>query len=337
MMFHPLNPRSLSVIGRAALLGLAALALPAGSAIGQDAPDREDSRRRPDEDRPGVVDLGDIEYTAAPRPVGESGRVRPEHRARAEGRRDGRGKGPAGAGESPDQAQAEMTHAQKALVRAAHRIVELEARMSGPHEGPGHSRPGERPMGARRGPGREEGRPEHRAEGVHGSNHERDRAAHREAGAHVEQIGQSKGEKAAHPLVKEYVEGAFKEDLQSVQGEIALAKAELTRAEDRLAWSTKMKEKGRITDSARLADELNRKRAKFDLERAQTKKDVLEKYTKEKTIKEIENGDRHGTAGGHADADARISQIEKKLDELIRVVHEMKARDGKEKGQEGKK
>ena len=92
----------------------------------------------------------------------------------------------------------------------------------------------------------------------------------------------------AEVAVKEYVEGVFKQDFETVQGEIALAKADVTRAQDRLAWSTKMKEKLYISESARLSDELSLKKSQFALEQAQTKKEVLERYTKEKTTKELQ-------------------------------------------------
>ena len=92
----------------------------------------------------------------------------------------------------------------------------------------------------------------------------------------------------AEVAVKEYVEGVFKQDYETVQGEIALAKSDVTRAQDRLTWSSKMKEKGYISESARLADYLSLEKSKFTLEQAQTKKEVLEKYTKEKTTKELQ-------------------------------------------------
>jgi HlyD family secretion protein len=93
----------------------------------------------------------------------------------------------------------------------------------------------------------------------------------------------------AEIAVKEYIGGVYAQDKATVDGEIALAKSDLTRVQDRLAWSTKMKEKRFLSESARLADELSLKKAKFTLEQAQTKLDVLQKYTKGKRTKELQS------------------------------------------------
>ena len=89
--------------------------------------------------------------------------------------------------------------------------------------------------------------------------------------------------------VIEYLEGIYKQDYATVEGEIKLAEADLRRAEDRLDWSTKMKEKGYVSEGQYISDKLTLQRAKFTLEQAQTKKNVLEKYTKEKTVKELKS------------------------------------------------
>jgi hypothetical protein len=270
VMFRESHSKALLIAGRAALLGFATLLVSMTSAIGQEAPDREDSRRDSDEDRREVVDLADVEYTAGPRHKGESDRDRPEHRAarREEGR-----KGPKDEDESRERAHAEMRHAQQALIRAAHRIVELDERASAHHEGPRGPKPGDRAMEGRRGPGREDGRGERHAEEGRGPKHEGERAErrgegrgeHREAGMRGEHRG-PKGEKPAPHLVK----GGPKEGHR----EMDIDKKHEGRAE---------------------------------------------------------------TPKAHPDADARINHIEKKLDELIKIVHEMKAHEAKEGKEKSKK
>jgi HlyD family secretion protein len=89
--------------------------------------------------------------------------------------------------------------------------------------------------------------------------------------------------------VIEYVEGIFKQDLETVKGEIALAQADLKRAEDRLEWSDKMLKKGYVSLGQNISDNLTLQRAKFAVEQAQTKKDVLLTYTKHKTEKELQS------------------------------------------------
>ncbi len=91
----------------------------------------------------------------------------------------------------------------------------------------------------------------------------------------------------AEYAVKEYTEGVFKQDFETAQGEIALAESDLTRARDRLEWSTKMEKKGYVSKATSIADQLSFDRAKFELEQAQTQLDVLLKYTKDKQIKSL--------------------------------------------------
>lgn len=89
--------------------------------------------------------------------------------------------------------------------------------------------------------------------------------------------------------VTEYIEGIYKQDYATVEGEIKLAEADLKRAEDRLEWSDQMLVKGYVSLGQNISDKLTLQRAKFTLEQAQTKRNVLEKYTKEKTIKELKS------------------------------------------------
>ncbi|MHC5542404.1 HlyD family secretion protein, partial [Singulisphaera rosea] len=84
-----------------------------------------------------------------------------------------------------------------------------------------------------------------------------------------------------------YEENFFKQELQSVLGEIGLAEAECKRAEDRLEWSTRMKEKKYVSKSQNISDEVALQQKRYALEQAETKRAVLEQYTKGKTIKEL--------------------------------------------------
>ena len=92
----------------------------------------------------------------------------------------------------------------------------------------------------------------------------------------------------AEIAVVEYLEGIYKQDKETILGEIALAKADMKRAEDRLQWSEKMLEKSYVSLGQVISDRLSLQRAIFAVEQAQTKLNVLEKYTKDKTKKELE-------------------------------------------------
>ena len=87
--------------------------------------------------------------------------------------------------------------------------------------------------------------------------------------------------------VIEYIEGTYKEDLATLEGEISLAASDLMRADDRVAWASKMFDKGYVSKAQKVSEELTRQQASFKKEQAERKKVVLEKYTKPKTIKDL--------------------------------------------------
>ena len=93
----------------------------------------------------------------------------------------------------------------------------------------------------------------------------------------------------AEIAVTEYIEGIFKQELETALGEIALAESDLKRSEDRLDWSNKMFSKGYISLGQNISEKLTVQKSAFSLEQAQTKRKVLEQYTKEKTIKELKS------------------------------------------------
>ena len=91
----------------------------------------------------------------------------------------------------------------------------------------------------------------------------------------------------AEYAVKEYVEGIYKQDFETINGEIALAKSDLERAADRVTWSTSMEKKGYVSKATKIADDLSLMQARFELEQAQTQLSVLIKYTKDKQTKSL--------------------------------------------------
>jgi HlyD family secretion protein len=92
----------------------------------------------------------------------------------------------------------------------------------------------------------------------------------------------------AEIAVAEYVEVKYPQDLAAIEGEIKLLESELRKAEDRLEWSTRMRKKGYISESAQVSEQLNLEKAKFALEQAQSKKKVLVEYTRPKTIQALQ-------------------------------------------------
>jgi HlyD family secretion protein len=91
----------------------------------------------------------------------------------------------------------------------------------------------------------------------------------------------------AEVAVKEYEEGTYKQNLETILGNIAMAKAELKRAEDRYEWTCKMVDKKYASEAQRTSDKFNLEKTKFTLEQAETSHAVLDKYTRDKTTKEL--------------------------------------------------
>jgi HlyD family secretion protein len=86
----------------------------------------------------------------------------------------------------------------------------------------------------------------------------------------------------------DYIESTYLEQLQTVEGTIKLAESELARAEDQVDWTRRMFEKGYMSLSAKVSDELKLKTARFALEQAQSKRRGLVDHTRTKKNKELQ-------------------------------------------------
>jgi hypothetical protein len=81
----------------------------------------------------------------------------------------------------------------------------------------------------------------------------------------------------AEAAVVEYIDGGYKQELEELRAQVARTLAERLQAETKAARS------------ARVADRIELQKKVFAYEQAQTKLDVLEKYTRLKTIKKLQN------------------------------------------------
>ena len=93
----------------------------------------------------------------------------------------------------------------------------------------------------------------------------------------------------AEIAVKEYTEGILKQDRQTILGELKLAVSDLSRVIDRVEWASRMHDKGYVSKEQVSAEDITLQKAVFTVEQAVNKKVVLEKYTKEKTTKELKS------------------------------------------------
>lgn len=94
---------------------------------------------------------------------------------------------------------------------------------------------------------------------------------------------------AAKIAIKEYEDGIFTQDQQTFQAEITLAEETLRRAQEYFAYSSRLAAKGYVTSLQLEGDRFAVEKARLELERAQKKLSVLEQYTREKILKELES------------------------------------------------
>ena len=93
---------------------------------------------------------------------------------------------------------------------------------------------------------------------------------------------------AAEIAVQEYAEGTFVKELQTADANINIAQENLRSSEKLLEHTRKMSRKGFTTSLQVEADEFAVERSKLELLSAKTAKDVLEKFSKRKMLKELE-------------------------------------------------
>jgi len=89
--------------------------------------------------------------------------------------------------------------------------------------------------------------------------------------------------------ITEYVEGIYAPQVQSVDREITLAESALKQAEGKLAETKRLVEKSIIHPNRIEPATLVVQQAKLSLEKAQGKKTTLQKFTKERKVKELQS------------------------------------------------
>jgi HlyD family secretion protein len=92
---------------------------------------------------------------------------------------------------------------------------------------------------------------------------------------------------AAEAAVTEYLDGVYKTALESARVEVIMARADMKRAEERLAWSDRVHKKGYISKAQNTADRSDHQQKVHALDQAQARLEVLEKHTRDRTVKEL--------------------------------------------------
>ncbi len=118
----------------------------------------------------------------------------------------------------------------------------------------------------------------------------RDRVASQELvvrGAQAEVDATRLASEVAELSLREYTEGAFKQQLASVESQIKLAESRLSRALDLSGWAQQMFVKGYASLGEKVSDDLALKQARFALEETQCQKKLLLDYSRLRTTKAL--------------------------------------------------
>ena len=94
--------------------------------------------------------------------------------------------------------------------------------------------------------------------------------------------------------LKEYLNETVPNDKAAIEGEIALAEAELAKMKGRVEEAERQAKKGDITDQELLSKKFALQKAEFALKQTKTSREVLGKYTKEKRSHPAGGPDQEG-------------------------------------------
>jgi HlyD family secretion protein len=143
--------------------------------------------------------------------------------------------------------------------------------------------------------------------------------------------------KFAEQDLKKYIEGEYPNLLKEAQAQITLSDEELKRAQEKLKWSRKLFEEKYISQTELQADELAEKRATFDLELARNNRDLLQKYTYQRDLDQLESDVRQArmalertgrkakadVAQAGADLKAKESEFNRQQDKLKKTEEQI--------------
>jgi HlyD family secretion protein len=92
----------------------------------------------------------------------------------------------------------------------------------------------------------------------------------------------------ARMAVNEFRDGTLFETRKDFEVQIATSQSNLERCRDRLAWARRMEAKGYVPKSQVLAEELALGRSAFAITQARTAREVFEKFTLPKTLRQLQ-------------------------------------------------
>lgn len=105
--------------------------------------------------------------------------------------------------------------------------------------------------------------------------------------AEASKITAEKNYEAAKIAVEEYREGTFVQEMQQLEADIIVARQNQSTAENQLQYSEKMHRKGFVTALDVESKQFAVEQAKLNMAVAETKKDVLAKFTRQKMLEDL--------------------------------------------------
>lgn len=119
--------------------------------------------------------------------------------------------------------------------------------------------------------------------------------------------------------LKKYIEGEYPNQLAKAESDIQLAQEDLNRAEDKAEWSKRLHEEKYLSTTELKTDELAHSRAKVNLQVAQRDRELLETYTYQRQIAQLESDVRQAEmAMERTRAKARANVVQAKAELLAR-------------------
>ena len=88
---------------------------------------------------------------------------------------------------------------------------------------------------------------------------------------------------------REYLDGTYVQERQTIESEVFVAEENLNRAKEYLEYSKKLAAKGYVNELQLEADQFAVEKSAKELEAAKTKLQVLDEYTKAKTLKQLDS------------------------------------------------
>jgi len=135
--------------------------------------------------------------------------------------------------------------------------------------------------------------------------------------------------KTAKIAKQEYLQGQFRQETETIQNEIFMVREDLSRAEEYYRYSQKLALRGYVTALQLKADRFAVEKAKSALKIGETKLEVLNKYTKEKMMIQLESDIKTAEAmlkaakASHRLDTAQFEEINSQIEKCtIRAPHE---------------